>query len=79
MDCKQAFVINLELFFSLNNSPTIPPENAEQDWDGGDPREQRGDVGGQGPHLEELLCFEQVGLSNNLFVMDLPIFVGPDL
>jgi len=42
-------------------------------------RKQRGDVGGPGPHLEELLCFEQVGLSNNLFVMDLPIFVGPDL
>ena len=61
------FLGNIIFVALFLNSPTFPPENAEQDWDGGDPREQRGDVGGQGSHLEELLCFEQVGLSNNLF------------
>ena len=42
----------LYCYIDLNISP---PENAEQDRDGCDQREQRGDAGGQGPHLEESL------------------------
>ena len=46
------FILKASKLLDLNISPS---ENAEQDRDGCDQREQRGDAGGQGPHLEESL------------------------
>ena len=69
------FILKAFKLLDLNISP---PENAEQDRDGCDQREQRGDAGGQGPHLEESLFWaealfliqqEQAGLPNNPFFL----------
>merc|ERR1712150_107118 len=58
-------------------------ENAEQDWDGGDQREQCGDAGGQGPHLEDFELLSHFGpdwvlQQPRIIISGFPLS-GPDL
>ena len=69
----------LNYVIDLNPSP----ENAEQDWDGGDQREQCGDAGGQGPHLEDFELLSHFGpdwvlQQPRIIISGFPLS-GPDL